>query len=221
MNKLLLIGVLALLDPFPAAAQPPDSARILRAARSEQARFEAIRRRHLPWTWSGSGGSCDERIGRFCLTHNDDDDSDDWRPPPEPEPVQRARAALLVRLDSAAARVPADGWIAGQRVRYHLEAGDSASAARAAAECRAARWWCLALGGYTQHAGGNFVAADSLFRDALSAMPDKERREWNDLSVVLGDGDWRAYRRAGGGYAGFARAAALVAGGPAVDGPGE
>ena len=158
-----------------------------------------IRRRHLPWTWYSSGGNCDERIGRYCLTYSDDDgDEDDWRPPPDPEPVKRARARLLEHLDGAAARVPGDSWIAGQRIRYHLEAGQQPEALRAAGECRAARWWCLALAGYVRHLSEDFVAADSLFDAALAAMPAKQRREWSDLSVLLGDGDWRAYRRAEG-----------------------
>jgi len=43
--------------------------------------------------------------------HGDDRD----QPPPEPERIGRARDALLDKLDSLAALLPGDAWIAGQR----------------------------------------------------------------------------------------------------------
>ncbi|HVG46423.1 MAG TPA: hypothetical protein VM890_16885, partial [Longimicrobium sp.] len=101
-------------------AARPDSALVLRGARAAQASFERTRYRNLPWTESrGGGGSCDERIGRFCIYH--DDTETDWTPPPEPEAVKRARAALVAALDRAAAATPGDAWIAGQRVRYLVQ----------------------------------------------------------------------------------------------------
>jgi hypothetical protein len=154
-----------------------------------------IRRNNLPWKWSGGRGECDERIGRFCLAHGDDDS--DWRPPPEPEKVQQARVELLARLDSAAARISGDGWIAGQQVRYHAETNGHTRALRAAEECRAVPWWCRALAGYALHAAGDYAAADSVFAIALTQMPAKERRDWTDVSVLLTEG-WRGYRRAEG-----------------------
>jgi hypothetical protein len=188
--------MLGLLGALPAHAQIPDSAKTLRAARSAQARFETIRRNNLSWTWSRGSGSCDERIGRFCLTHGDDDE--DWRPPPEPEKVQQARMDLLTRLDSAAARLPGDEWIAGQRVRYSVEAGRLSEAVRAAEQCRAADWWCFALAGYARHTAGDFAGADSAFNAALNTMPSSERRQWTDISVLVEGGGWRAYDRAQG-----------------------
>lgn len=192
----IILPLLVLLGAPPVHAQLPDSAGTVRSARAAQARFERIRRQNLPWTWDRGGGDCDERIGRFCLTHGDGDDSD-WRSPPEPEKVQQARRDLIAQLDSAATHFPGDGWIAGQRVRYQAEAGGHPQAVQAAEQCRAIRWWCLALAGYAQHVGGDYVAADSAFALALAAMPAKERREWTDVSVLLEEG-WRGYRRAEG-----------------------
>ncbi|MDQ3555304.1 MAG: hypothetical protein M3409_00800, partial [Gemmatimonadota bacterium] len=128
--------------PPPASAQTADadSARVHRSARQAQGRFEMVRRTHLPWTWRSGGGPCDERIGRFCLTH--DIGGDEWKPPPEPAAVAGARDELRGRLDTLARLLPGDGWIGGQRVRYHLEAGSHADAVRAADACRADAGWC-------------------------------------------------------------------------------
>lgn len=104
------------------------------------------------------------------------------------------RLELIRTLDSVAFRLPGDGWIAGQRVRYKVEAGDLEGAAAAAAACRSPeRWWCHALEGYAFHSAGDFVRADSAFRLALAAMPEEERCEWTDLSLLLERDGRRSY----------------------------
>ena len=173
-----------------------DSARVLKRARAAQADFERIRRNHFPWTWGGGGGSCDERVGRFCLTHGDDDD--DWIPPPEPEPVREARTALLETLHEAVLVLPGDDWIIGQRVRYLIEADRLPDALQAARSCRASRWWCSALAGYAHHAHEDFPAADSAFGAALDGMDPEEKRRWSDVSLLFPEGAPREYRRAEG-----------------------
>ena len=173
-----------------------DSVRALKSARAAQADFERIRRNHFPWTWGGGGGPCDERVGRFCLTHGDDDD--DWVPPPEPEPVREARTELLETLDTVASLSPGDDWIAGQRVRYLVEADRLADAIQAAGSCRASRWWCSALAGYAYHARNDFPAADSAFRAALDEMDPEEKQRWSDVSLLFPEGAPREYRRAEG-----------------------
>lgn len=174
-------------------AARPDSALVLRGARAAQASFERTRYRHLPWTDGRGGGRCDEYIGRFCI-YRDDTDTD-WTPPPEPEVVKQARAALIARLDQAAAATPGDAWIAGQRVRYLVQAGRLADAARAARECRAERWWCLALDGYALHFAHDYVAAASAFAAAAEAMPPATRREWDELTPAVVDADAKALRQ--------------------------
>jgi len=201
--------LLALLCAAPLAAQSPaqladgapregagraDSTRALRTARTAQSEYERIRLRNAPWTMDGgSGGHCDEIIGRFCLWDSGSEDS--WKAPPE-RPAQRvARDSLLARLTAAAERVPGDGWVAGQRVRYLVEAGRTGDALAAARGCRAERWWCLALEGFAAHAAGDYLPAEGAFTAALAAMPEDERRDWTDLTPVLPAGDVGGYRR--------------------------
>ena len=162
-----------------------DSVRLSRTVRSAQASFELFRRTRLQIGYSRSG-PCDATIGRYCYWRGDDDDKP---PPPEPVAIRQRRLELISLLDSAARAVRGDGWIAGQRVRYLVEAGET-SRARAAAEhdCRAAASWCAALAGYAAHIGGQYDAADSLYEHALAAMDEAERCRWMDISPLV-DGD--------------------------------
>lgn len=178
-----------------ARQQRADSIRALRQARGAQAEFERMRTRHLPWSndRSPGAGRCDEVIGRFCIWY--DESETEWTPPPEPAGLLRARTRALARLAEAASRAPGDEWIAGQRVRYLVEAGKKEEARDAARACRAAGWWCSALQGYAAHAADAYASADSAFGRALAAMPQRERREWLDLEPILEADDTRALRR--------------------------
>ncbi len=187
---LALIGVAVaqLASPSGTAVgqqQPPDSQEVLDDARSAQGRFERVRRQHLPPTVGGLGSSCDERVGRFCFWHDDDPP---WQPDPEDPRVTQARDRLLRELDSAAALLPADEWITGQRVRYLVEAERRHDALDVAHRCRAAAWWCGLLEGFVHHTNGDFAAADSSFDAALAESPAELRCGWTNLSKLL-DGD--------------------------------
>jgi len=191
---LALAGQIAPEGQARAAVQQRDSQHVLRSAREAQAEFESVRRHNLPTQFGAGGTDCDERIGRFCFWY-DDGAASPGSPPPEPERIGRARDRLVARLDTAAAAVPGDDWIAGQRVRYLLQSGRSADALAAAQACRAAPWWCEALAGLAQHVAGNYAGADSAFRTALRDMPRDERCRWTDVSLLL-DGELaRRYRR--------------------------
>jgi len=182
----------------PDAAQRADSARALRSARSAQAAFERVRFQHLPWKEdTGGGWSCDEVIGRFCIWYSENEDEDDeWRPPPDHRDVVRARDTLIAALDRASAVTPGDAWVAGQRVRYLVEAGRAPEAARAARDCRAEAWWCHALEGYALHHARDYPAAERAFAAASAAtMPAAVRREWEELVPAFRDADVRALRR--------------------------
>lgn len=158
-----------------------DSLGVLRSARRAQETFEATRRASLPERPGGWSGVCGQRIGRMCYWYDGGVDT----APEEPPRIRQARARLLAALDGAGAAVPGDEWIAGQRVRYLIENGQPDLAARAAEQCRAARWWCEALQGLVRHVGGDFAAADSLYAAALADMPDDERCGWSDISPLL------------------------------------
>jgi hypothetical protein len=165
---------------------PADSQRVVRDARSAQANFERTRRANLPVENGGSSGRCDVRVGRFCYWWDDGE----FQPPPEPAKTKAARASLLERLAQGAHRIPGDGWIAGQRVRYLVEDNRGADAVNAAHECRADASWCAALAGFAFHGAGDFVHADSAFDAALAAMSESERCHWTDISLLL-EGDAR------------------------------
>ncbi|HET8655427.1 MAG TPA: hypothetical protein VFL93_07910 [Longimicrobiaceae bacterium] len=194
---LLPVALPAARTPLSAQAPPPlsarDSSRALHHAREEQARFERARRSHLPEVSGGDSGTCDEHVGRFCLTYTDEDD--DWRPPPEPAPVADARERLLGVLDSTAALIPGDDWVAGQRVRYLVEAHRFPDAVAAARDCRGTPWWCAALDGFALHHAGDAARADSAFSRMLGTMPADERHEWTDLSDILEGKALGRYRR--------------------------
>ena len=198
-RKLVLAALIGgFVGAHGAAAQPPgDSGRVLEAARGAQARFESVRLAHLPRTWSRAGSPREEIVGRLALI--DDAGLDEWRPAPEPPPVAGARADLLAALDRAAARLPEDGWIAGQRVFYQLEAGRTARALDAARDCRGEAWWCRALLGWALHAAGDFVGSASAFGEALAGMPRAERERWTDLEPLLERDSARLLEDAGDG----------------------
>lgn len=179
------LGVLLQL----AAPDSVDATKVLREARAAQARFERVRRMHLPRKRAAGGSrDCHARVGRYCYWY----DPADTAVVPEPARIREARLQLLASLDSAAARLPADGWIAGQRVRYLIEAGRAKDAAEVGRACTAERWWCDALAGMALHVAGAHGAADSAFSLALGAMPGAQRCAWLDLSALT---DSRLTRR--------------------------
>jgi len=192
--EVLAIWLVLAAPPIAAPAQQRDSQHIVRSAREAQAEFESIRRHNLPTQFGEGGYDCDEHIGRFCFWY-DDGAASPGSPPPEPERIGRARDRLLARLDTAAAALPGDEWIAGQRVRYLLQSGRTAAALAAAQACGAAPWWCEALAGLALHVAGDVAGADSAYRIALRDMPRDERCRWTDVSLLL-DGELaRRYRR--------------------------
>jgi hypothetical protein len=169
-----------------------DSAAVLAQARSAQAGFERFRFQRLPRTHARGGGKCDVTVGRFCYRFSEDEEGDE--PPAEPPAITERRLELVSTLAGASAALPGDGWIAGQRIRYLLEAGDEPGAIDAARECRAERWWCAALEGLTLHMAERFPDAEQAFDTALREMDAEERARWMDVEVLLEPDDQRAWR---------------------------
>jgi hypothetical protein len=163
-----------------------DSAHTLRDARNAQQDFERFRRARLP-TGDVYSGTCDVRVGRYCYWRGDDDDEVET-PPPEARSIIARREQLLQALDHGAAMLPGDRWIAGQRVRYLVDAGRFDDAIHVARfDCRSSTNWCDAVAGYAAHAAGKFALADSLYEAALDAMTPADRCEWLDVSDELSD----------------------------------
>ncbi|MEP6904512.1 MAG: hypothetical protein ABI875_00435 [Gemmatimonadales bacterium] len=190
-----LLALFLLAAPLHAQTPKRDSIDARRRALRAQTRFEQVRRYNLPLRFVGAGNVCDARIGRFCQWN----DEDPGTPPKEPKPIHEARDALLVTLDSLAARSPNDDWIAGQRLRYLVEAGRDTAALKAAKECAGTGWWCDALKGLALHEIGDDAASDSAFRSALRGMPDAERCRWTDISILLDDAQRKRYGKVGCG----------------------
>jgi len=193
-----VLGVLILLVTFAATTEAQqnrrDSVETRRRVTRAQAAFEQVRRMHLPSSLQGSAVGCEMQVGRFCQW-NDTEHTE----PPEPKPITRARSKLIEALGIAAARSPRDGWITGQRVRYLLEADDSAAALRASAECQSEPWWCESLRGLVLHETGAGVSADSTFALALAHMPQAERCDWTNLSLLLDAAQRKRYKAVGCG----------------------
>ena len=203
--KLVALALGIALVPAAARGQTTDAHDPRGEARAAQTAFERFRVARLPWSWEPASGSCDEIVGRFCYRH--EGGSDDPLPA-EPEGVAAGRDSLLDRLDAAAAEDPADGWIAGQRVRYRIEAGRASEAVTLAEGCLAEPWWCAALEGVARHAVEDFAGAERAFERALAAMPASERARWEDVEPLL-DGASRAVWRSLGPGARAAFAARL------------
>jgi hypothetical protein len=186
----VLLAGLALAAPTRGWTQGTDVAveRSARQVRKEQRRFEMTRLRSLPLA-TEVPSRCDERVGRFCYWYDADEG------PPEPDRVANARRRLLARLDSVAELAPDDDWLRGQRVRYWVEAGHPDSAELAVAGCAANDWWCHALRGYARHEAGREPEAEASFDSALAVMPEEERCQWSDVSLLLPDDRAKRYRR--------------------------
>lgn len=179
-----LAAALPLLAVLAAAAAAQDvRTAVEREARGAQRSFESFRRQNLPRV-PPSGSDCDLTIGRLCLW----DDSHDPPLPPEPATVVRERQRLSARLALLADSQPSSDFIAGQRVRYLLEAGEDSAALAGLARCAAAAWWCMALRGLVWHDAGLEAPAASAFDSALAAMPDSLRCRWLDVHVWLPPG---------------------------------
>lgn len=182
MRSVIAFTLFFLLASDLAEAQPKrDSVEARRKATGAQARFEMVRRQNLPLSFTGSGGQCDARIGRFCQWNSEDDTIE----AKQPRVIKRAREALVASLDSQARKSPRDGWITGQRIRYLVEARNDTGALRVARQCQAAEWWCAALEGLALHEGGDAAGADSAFAHALRTMPASERCKWTDMTPLL------------------------------------
>ena len=178
----------------PAAdAAKMDTTSAIRSALDAQRIFERIRLNNMPYGPAGGRDNrCDEFIGRFCYTYGDRSEIPD-DPPPEKDEVIAARTKLITRLDSLVADAEASDWLLGTLVRYKIEAGDTAGAARALEDCDATPWWCSALQGYIAHQRNKHADAERAFDRARSLMSKDERCAWDDLGKLLAPADRKTF----------------------------
>ena len=173
-----------------AAPQVVDSLEVAKRVRNLQVAFERKRRFMLPKYYPGTADRC-LIVGRFCEWHPNLEDS---KVPDEGDDIRRARNEFLRELEKAAALVPGDDWVVGQRVRYLVE-GHDPNAVGVARSCRATRWWCDALVGLALHTSGNFVGADSAYASALAGMPPERKCHWLNLAPLLDDDIRKPYKK--------------------------
>ena len=186
-----VLSICCLIVPATVRPQLPrgDSLRALNEARSAQNRFERARRASLPRVGETASQECETVIGRMC--HWQEDESVERRP--EIGAIVRARLSLIATLGKLNAVAPRDDWIAGERVRYMIEAGEDSAAVAAARSCAPPRWYCDALRGYAFHSSQRYGDAAAAFDSALARMPAAERCRWNDISMLLGDDERDRY----------------------------
>jgi hypothetical protein len=177
----LLATALACVPSAAGAQRPRTPAE--RAARDAQRSFESYRRFQLPHVVA-RGDGCDVTIGRFCYW----DDNKDSPLPAERASIGRARERLRAALDSLGALDSSSDYIAGQSVRYALEANDADAATALLEDCAATPWWCLALRGLAWHRAGDESRSAAAFDSALVVMPDALRCEWLDVEKWLPPG---------------------------------
>src|SRR5262245_5462414 len=164
---------------------PADSVRILRSARSAQRSFESFRRNRLPLGY-GYDGPCDVHVGRYCYWRGPENDD---KPPDENAQITKQRDALIRTLDSSTHAIAGDAWVAGQLVRYLVEASRGEDAIRFARDdCKAGVSWCGSLLGYAAHLSEKFPLADSAYEQVLAGLEPAERCKWMDISELL-DGE--------------------------------
>lgn len=152
-----------------------DSSDLASVARAAQSRFERRRLHHLPVSFGVGGGTCDERVGRFCIRYTEGE----WYPLPEKPEIVELRGDLLATLDSLQAHLPGDGWLLGQRVWYRSEGGDWEGAHQVAHVCgEVDTWWCRALQGFALHGLGRYEESLTVFEEALASMEPEQAERW-------------------------------------------
>ena len=75
--------------------------------------------------------------------------------------------------------LPGDGWVLGQRVWYHSEAGRWQQALSVGRACGVVEpWWCASLQGFALHGLQRYPEAELAFERSLRSMDAERAQEW-------------------------------------------
>ncbi|MFW6201441.1 MAG: hypothetical protein ACOC8B_02615, partial [Gemmatimonadota bacterium] len=197
----LLLG-LALQAVTPAdravdsATISPDSIEALvDRVRDAQRRYERTMVGHIPTRFAlvDGLGECDEHVGRFCLTYEDDHDRPDEA---EAAVVVDARRELIEELRRIFGLWPGDARIVGPLIRYLVQddrAPEAVSAARTFSLLSSDTTTALLFEGFALHAAARDTAAEARFDAALRRMSPKERRRYERIDVLLRSDEREVY----------------------------
>lgn len=193
-----MIALLFLALALPQQAVPivsEDSIeRVRRTATRAERHFERLARRLAPIKMGVSDGrSCDEIVGRFCLTY---DSGRLPEPDPEPGEVVDARRDAIEALRHAFSYMPGDFGTAGPLIRYLVEDGraiEAVPAARMFALVSGDSVWGPLLLGFAMHAAGNDTAAAREFEVGLGRIPADDADHIRDVEWLLGASDRGRY----------------------------
>lgn len=188
---LLLLGQLLAAGAGLAAAQAPDSARLVRSAVRAEATFESSIRRFAPiGVTTPNRGDCDEIVGRYCVYYDPGRDS----LPAEPAQVALARDSAIKALQRAAPIAPPR--LIHSLVRLLIEAGRSSEAVEVARAHARANSDAEAhmLVGFALHADRRTVEAIAELDRWLALLPRRQRDRITDLTFLLENAEKRRYR---------------------------
>lgn len=176
------------------AALPP-----IDRAQLEQREFEMYRHTHLPMSLLSRTPNCDEHVGKYCYWYDEN-----AKVPKEPDLIVKRREQMLKVLDSLAQIIPANNWLAEQRVRYLAESDRLHEALDVARRCGTGTgigtdsgtggWNCEILEGFALHLIGDYVAAGEVYDKALAKMDARQKCEWQNIAPLLDDVAIAQYR---------------------------
>lgn len=101
--------------------------------------------------------------------------------------------SVVALLEGATRTAPGDPFFVGQLIRVLVENGRAEDAMGRAGGCSADVGWCELLRGFALHAAGRWVAADSVYRAVVTALPIDARCDLLLLQPLLPSVDSTRY----------------------------
>jgi len=192
------VALLAAASLAATQVESADTAELRKEMRRAAIRYETIARRRAPLTFhSGGGSSCDEIVGRFCLTYGD---GPGGRLPEEPEVIAAARDSVIRVYRRALTFWPTDTTVVAPLVRYHIEADSMEVAERVAISFErfgGDPLWVGLLRGLANHEAGRSDVALDYFEEASRLMESRERERAWDVDALIARDERRRLEKVG------------------------